>query len=286
MFGGMSSASKDATCRTLVTSKALGWRSAQVEHHVLAPASKPAKCLPDTYLGLLIGPGCELDWRVGGRPQRARLSSSELWVMPAATDAAMAWRERHETIRCSLSTALIGRVADELGAPQQGISPSIRRRDPRIAEALCALSAEAAHPGAASHLLADALAVEIAVRLLRCVPEPRKGTEPGLTRAALSRTLDFIEAHLGGSLDLCVLANVAGVSVWHFARQFRVSTGLPPHAYATARRVERAKVLLQRADASIIDVASAVGFASPSHFAKVFARATGKGPAAWRRCAC
>jgi len=284
MFDGMSSASnKDAACRTLVTSFALGWQSAQVEHYVLAPASKPAKCLPDTYLGLIVGPGCELDWQVGGRHQRARLSASELWVMPAATDAAMAWRERHETIRCCLSSALIGRVAGELGASRQAIAPSIRRRDPRVAEAVRALEAEAALPGAASHLLADALAVEIAVRLLRCIPNPKKGSEPGLPRAALSRTLDFIEARLGGSLELCSLANVAGVSVWHFARQFRASTGLSPHAYATARRVERAKLLLQRADANIVDVASSVGFASPSHFAKIFARATGMAPAAWRR---
>ena len=41
------------------------------------------------------------------------------------------------------------------------------------------------------------------------------------------------------------MAAVAHLSPYHFARQFKAATGLPPHQYVIARRVERAKQLLQ-----------------------------------------
>jgi AraC-like DNA-binding protein len=40
------------------------------------------------------------------------------------------------------------------------------------------------------------------------------------------------------------MAAVARLSPYHFARQFKTATGLPPHQYVIARRVERAKQLL------------------------------------------
>ena len=47
------------------------------------------------------------------------------------------------------------------------------------------------------------------------------------------------------SLILNRIAAVAGPSAYHFARQFKAATGLPPHRYVIGRRVERAKPLLQ-----------------------------------------
>jgi AraC family transcriptional regulator len=41
------------------------------------------------------------------------------------------------------------------------------------------------------------------------------------------------------------MAAVARLSAYHFARQFKAATGLPPHQYVIMRRVERAKQLLQ-----------------------------------------
>jgi AraC family transcriptional regulator len=41
------------------------------------------------------------------------------------------------------------------------------------------------------------------------------------------------------------MAAVAQLSAYHFARQFKTATGLPPYQYVLAGRVERAKHLLQ-----------------------------------------
>jgi AraC family transcriptional regulator len=51
----------------------------------------------------------------------------------------------------------------------------------------------------------------------------------------------------------------------------------------TNRRIARAKDLLADLGASVIDVAVAVGYDNPGHFAKVFRRSTGATPSGYRR---
>jgi AraC family transcriptional regulator len=57
-----------------------------------------------------------------------------------------------------------------------------------------------------------------------------------------------MEGHLDGGPTLAEMAAVARLSPYHFARQFKTATGLPPHQYLIGRRVERAKGLLQGGD--------------------------------------
>jgi AraC-like DNA-binding protein len=62
------------------------------------------------------------------------------------------------------------------------------------------------------------------------------------------------------------MAAVARLSPYHFARQFKAATGVPPHQYVIARRVERAKQLLQGGgDFSHARVAAHAGFSDLSH---------------------
>src|SRR5262249_22425905 len=66
-----------------------------------------------------------------------------------------------------------------------------------------------------------------------------------------------VEEHLDAGLTLEQLAAAAHLSVYHFARQFKAATGLPPHQYVILRRVERAKQLLQGGgDLSLAEVAA------------------------------
>ncbi|MEA2631209.1 MAG: AraC family transcriptional regulator [Chloroflexota bacterium] len=76
---------------------------------------------------------------------------------------------------------------------------------------------------------------------------------------------------------------VARLSPYHFARQFKAATGLPPHRYVIARRVERAKQLLQRGgDPSLAEVAACAGFADQSVFYHHFRRLVGVTPGRFR----
>src|SRR5262249_26556824 len=79
------------------------------------------------------------------------------------------------------------------------------------------------------------------------------------------------------------MAAVARLSVYHFARQFKRATGLPPHQYVILRRVERAKHLLQTgSDFSLAEVAASAGFSDQSQFSHHFKRLVGVTPGQFR----
>ena len=109
--------------------------------------------------------------------------------------------------------------------------------------------------------------------------EPTRG---GLPPAAMRRVHEYMEAHLSENIDLSMLATVAGLSTYHFAREFKRSTGIAPHYYLVSKRVERAQDMLARTDSSLAEIAIAAGFADQSHLARHFRRIVGSTPREFR----
>jgi AraC family transcriptional regulator len=94
-----------------------------------------------------------------------------------------------------------------------------------------------------------------------------------------SRLLD----DLAGDTSLSELAALCGLSRSYFIRAFKQVTGMPPHRWLLMHRVKHAKDLLRRTTLPIADIAVACGFADQSHLTRVFSKAFGISPAAWRR---
>jgi AraC family transcriptional regulator len=105
----------------------------------------------------------------------------------------------------------------------------------------------------------------------------------GLAPRLIKRAEEKLAANLEGNVSLADLAAHCGVSVGHFARAFRRSTGLSPHQWLLRRRVDEAKGLMRNRTLSLSEVALACGFVDQSHLTRVFARQTGMSPGAWRR---
>lgn len=103
----------------------------------------------------------------------------------------------------------------------------------------------------------------------------------GLPAFILRRVDDWIDAHLDGAISLDDLADLAGLSAYHFHRMFRLSRGVPPHVWVTECRISRARHLLQGPQ-PIAEIAAACGFSSQSHLTRVFKRHIGATPAAYR----
>lgn len=99
----------------------------------------------------------------------------------------------------------------------------------------------------------------------------------------LTRACDKLEADLGGKLPLQAIAAELGLSVSHFSRAFRASTGLPPYRWLLHHRVRTAKRLMGLRGLSLSEVAISAGFANQSHFTRVFSEIAGITPGAWRR---
>jgi AraC family transcriptional regulator len=105
----------------------------------------------------------------------------------------------------------------------------------------------------------------------------------GLNPRTLQKTLNYIREHLSDSISLEDLARVACISQFHFARQFRLSTGLSPIAFILKARVEAARELLCRGEQKISTLAVALGFFDQSHFSRAFRRVTGLAPRQYAR---
>ena len=113
-------------------------------------------------------------------------------------------------------------------------------------------------------------------------PAPVPQMRGGLPPSAMRRVSEYIETHLSESVDLTELAGVAGLSLFHFARQFTQSAGVTPHHYLVQKRVERAQEMLARTDLSLSEIAFATGFADQSHFARHFRQRLGVSPGQFR----
>ena len=104
-----------------------------------------------------------------------------------------------------------------------------------------------------------------------------------LPQGRLRAVVEYVEEHLDASPTQEQLAAVARLSPYHFARQFKTATGLPPHQFVILRRVERAKQLLLAAtELSLAEVAAHAGFSDQSQFSHHFKRIVGVTPGQFR----
>jgi len=72
------------------------------------------------------------------------------------------------------------------------------------------------------------------------------------------------------------------MSVFHFAKMFKKSTGQSPYQYVMARRIDTAKQLLRNQAMSVLEVSVRTGFVDQRHFTRVFRRKIGASPTAFR----
>jgi len=118
----------------------------------------------------------------------------------------------------------------------------------------------------------------VTVRLFEPLPRPT-GCLPPRT---LVRLKEHIDANLDSSLPMTELAQLAGLSISHFARCFRKSMGMPPHTYVKQRRVARAREMLSATNLPVAEIALVLGFSDQSHFTRRFREIIGVPPGAYR----
>jgi AraC-like DNA-binding protein len=107
-----------------------------------------------------------------------------------------------------------------------------------------------------------------------------------LTRDALirlCRARDLLRDVHDRPLSIRDVARDAGMSPYHFIRQFEALFGTTPHQYRISARMDLAKGLLALSDYSVTDVCMEVGFSSLGSFSTLFLTRVGESPSAYRR---
>lgn len=100
--------------------------------------------------------------------------------------------------------------------------------------------------------------------------------------ARFAPVVDYLHEHLSHRLTLDELAAVAGLSPFHFLRQFQSQHHATPQQMLMAFRLAEAKRLLSRGEAPA-QVAAAVGLTDQAHLTRTFARRYGVTPARYQR---
>jgi len=95
-------------------------------------------------------------------------------------------------------------------------------------------------------------------------------TRIGVRHPKLAEVIRIMEANIEEPISPAVLAETVGLSTRQLERLARRYLGRSPKRYYMELRLGRARNLLMQTDMSVINVAIACGFASPSHFSKCY----------------
>jgi AraC family transcriptional regulator len=158
--------------------------------------------------------------------------------------------------------------------------------DPLIEQIGFSLVGELESGGVGGRTYAESLARTLVTHLLRLSSTASLMSLPlqrNLTQHQISIVQDAIYDRLDQDISLKDLAASIGMSVSHFCRLFKQSTGFAPHQYVIMCRVERAQSLLHNENLTIAQIASAVGFADQSHLNRHFKDLLGIPPGALRK---
>jgi AraC-like DNA-binding protein len=131
---------------------------------------------------------------------------------------------------------------------------------------------------------------EVARRLILRIAELSGGKRPDwhddwrvFDHRTIARLVERFDAELGVSPRLDDLARGTGLSPSHFARKFRRSTGLSLYRFVNRRRILRSMESLPDDSQTLAQIALDLGFASQSHFTRLFSKLTGMTPAKYRK---
>jgi transcriptional regulator GlxA family with amidase domain len=121
--------------------------------------------------------------------------------------------------------------------------------------------------------LANAVADQLIYSSIRTDQDTQRLSVPtriGVRHPKLSQVIQIMESNIEEPISPSTLAKDVGMSTRQLERLFRRYLNRSPKRYYMELRLQKARNLLMQTDMSVINVALACGFASPSHFSKCY----------------
>ena len=121
--------------------------------------------------------------------------------------------------------------------------------------------------------LANSVADQLIYSSIRTDQDTQRLSVPtriGVRHPKLSAVIQMMEQNIEEPISPSILAQDVGMSTRQLERLFRRYLNRSPKRYYMELRLQKARNLLMQTDMSVINVALACGFASPSHFSKCY----------------
>lgn len=204
----------------------------------------------------------------------------DVWAIPA--EHRYAARVRGLTVgfcEISVPTSVFG---------DREVSARVGYRDTLLHRLVERLAGQSHQEGAAALLFRQSLAQTIQLHLtdMYAVPRTRVRRAQGKRRLDSrdqQAVIDYLHTELDHRIDLDRMADLVDMAPSSFLSAFTAAFGTTPHQYLIDQRIARAQQLLSATAASITEIAAAVGFSTPSHFATTFKQRVGMSPSTYRR---
>lgn len=184
--------------------------------------------------------------------------------------------------------ALPGLTTRETASVRQGLAsvkPPVFHYSPALEDCMDRLLEEHRRPTPESSLVARGILHELIAWILRDhrAEQLRLNQEPSGYSPPIMKVIEWVREHLGESVSVNDLADIAGLSPSYFRRWFHREVGSSPSDYVTQLRIECSKRLLADTDRSITDIAMELGYSTSAYFTATFHRETGTTPTDYRR---
>jgi AraC family transcriptional regulator len=269
-----------------VSVKKAEWEGFSLAHYRLRTGYLPEHVVGRHTVHIPLGDGCHGEISTPqGLSTWGTQSPGSVCVIPCGHPFAATTRGESEHITIYVEPALVSRAASPSRSSVE-VLEKVSASDPVVTTVGMALLAELESQGESSKLYAESLANVLAVHLLRHyaafgspAPAISKG---GLSGKRLRRVVDFIRDNYATDISITDLAELAGMSPFHFAREFKRATGITPHQYLINSRIERAKTLLTESRMPLVEVGFQSGFSHQSHFTRLFRKVAGTTPLSYR----
>src|SRR5262249_26955303 len=192
-------------------------------------------------LVLLLRTPKEFELQCDGVNRVAPPHVGSILVVPAGSPARWRWSSHTDSLHVFLEPGLVARVAAEafdLDPARALVRPLDGLDVPQLRAAMLAVNDELTADAAGGRLAAESLANLLAVHLIRNASALRRTARQmasTLSQGRLRAVVEYVEEHLDAGLTLEQMAAAAHLSAYHFARQFKAATGLPPHKYVIMR---------------------------------------------------
>ena len=189
------------------------------------------------------------------------------------TEEWVCWHSPIRMLMITVPDETFHSVAEEMGGRTPELNATPLLKDERIRALVAATEADLANGSPAGRIYTDSIGRALAAALMHSQGLWRSSMRHyrgGLSPAQLRRVTSFVHENLHEDVSLMQMAEQAKLSPAYFSQMFHQSTGVAPHQFVLRARVERAKELLVKEDARVLDVAIACGFQTQQHFARVF----------------
>lgn len=226
--------------------------------------------------------------QIDGRRRSGIVPSGGCTLLNQATATHWQWAGPIDNTVIHISSKLLSKIAAEAfdrDIQDVPIFNTLKLRDPILENIVLSLEQEASNPGLGSNLYIEALTNQLCVHILRkhasvtFSPMQIKG---GLSPLLAKRVADYIQSNLESTLSLNDLADIVKVSPYHFARQFKLRFGCPPHAYVMMLRLAHARKLLASTRLMLKEIAAICGFSDQAHMTRLFKRKFNSTPSEFR----